>query len=105
MDCSPPDSSVHEDSPDKNTGVGCHALLQGIFTIPGIKPRSPSLQVESLLSEPPCMGKLELLHWTYTDREFHSYQCLVNAHYTSFHILYPSPIHGHLFNAKELSES
>ena len=37
MDCSPPSSSVHEDSPDKNTGVGCrvgcHALLQGIFPI------------------------------------------------------------------------
>ena len=29
MDCSPPGSSVH--SPGKNTGVGCHALLQGIF--------------------------------------------------------------------------
>ena len=31
MDCNPPGSSVHEDSPGKNTGVGCHALLQGIF--------------------------------------------------------------------------
>ena len=31
MDCSPPGSSVHADSPGKNTGVGCHALLQGIF--------------------------------------------------------------------------
>ena len=30
-DCSPPGSSVHWDSPGKNTGVGCHALLQGIF--------------------------------------------------------------------------
>ena len=28
---SPPGSSVHEDSPGKNTGVGCHAPLQGIF--------------------------------------------------------------------------
>ena len=27
----PPGSSVHGDSPGKNTGVGCHALLQGIF--------------------------------------------------------------------------
>ena len=26
---SPPGSSVHEDSPGKNTGVGCHTLLQG----------------------------------------------------------------------------
>ena len=33
MDCSPPGSSVHWDSPSKNTGVGCHALLQGIFLI------------------------------------------------------------------------
>ena len=25
MDCSPPGSFVHEDSPGKNTAVGCHA--------------------------------------------------------------------------------
>ena len=31
MDCSPPGVSVHEDSPGKNSGVGCHALLQRIF--------------------------------------------------------------------------
>ena len=31
LDCSPPGSSVHGDSPGKNTGVGCHSLLQGIF--------------------------------------------------------------------------
>ena len=31
MDGSPPGSSVHGDSPGKNIGVGCHALLQGIF--------------------------------------------------------------------------
>ena len=31
MDCSSPGSSVHRDSPGRNTGVGCHALLQGIF--------------------------------------------------------------------------
>ena len=30
-DSSPPGSSVHGDSPGKNLGVGCHALLQGIF--------------------------------------------------------------------------
>ena len=35
MNCSPPDSSVHGDSPGKNTGVGYHALLQGIFLIQG----------------------------------------------------------------------
>ena len=38
MDCSPPCSSVHGDSPGKNTGVGCHALLQGIFLTQGLNP-------------------------------------------------------------------
>ena len=38
MDCSPPGSSVHRDSPGKNTGVGCHALLQGIFPTQGSNP-------------------------------------------------------------------
>ena len=36
MDCSPPGSSVHGDSPGKNTGVGCHALFQGIFPTQGL---------------------------------------------------------------------
>ena len=31
MDCSPPDSSVHGVFPGKNSGGGCHFLLQGIF--------------------------------------------------------------------------
>ena len=43
MDCSPPGSSVHGDSPGKSTGVGCHALLQGIFPTQG-----------SNLGLPPC---------------------------------------------------
>ena len=38
MDCSPPDSSVHGDSPGKNTRVDCHALLQGIFPTQGSNP-------------------------------------------------------------------
>ena len=45
-DCSPPGFSVHGDSPGKNTGVGCHALLQGIFLTPGIE-----------------LNLLHLLHW------------------------------------------
>ena len=36
MNCSPPCSSVHGDSPGKNTGVGCHARLQGIFLTRGL---------------------------------------------------------------------
>ena len=33
MDCNPPGSLVHGDSPGKNIGVGCHAFLQGVFPI------------------------------------------------------------------------
>ena len=35
MDCSLTGSSVLGGSPDKNTRVGCHALLQGIFLTKG----------------------------------------------------------------------
>ena len=95
IDGSPPGSRPW-DSPGKNTGVGCHFLLQcvkvkslsrvrllvtpctaahqaplsmgfsrqeyrsglsfpssGDFPKPGIEPRSPALQADSLLSEPP----------------------------------------------------
>ena len=38
MDCIPPGSSVHGDSPGKNTGVGGHSLLQGIFPRQGWNP-------------------------------------------------------------------
>ena len=38
MDSSLSGTSVHGDSPGKNTGVGCHALLQGIFPIQGLNP-------------------------------------------------------------------
>ena len=41
MDRSPPGSSVHGDSPGKNTGVGCHALLQRIFPTRGSNPGLP----------------------------------------------------------------
>ena len=41
MDCSPPGSSVHGDSPGKNTGVSCHAFFQGIFPTQGLNPGLP----------------------------------------------------------------
>ena len=31
MNCNPPGFSVHGDSPSRNIGLDCHALLQGIF--------------------------------------------------------------------------
>ena len=36
--CNPPGSSVRGDSPGKNTAVGCHTVLQGIFPIQGLNP-------------------------------------------------------------------
>ena len=54
-DCSPPGSSVHGDSPGKSTGVGCHALLQGIFPI-----RRPNLCLLSLLHGQACSLPLVL---------------------------------------------
>ena len=58
MVCSPPGSSIHGDSPGKNTGEYCSGLPSpplGDFPNPGIKPRSPTLQADSLPSEP--LGK------------------------------------------------
>ena len=46
MDYSLPGSSVHWDSPGKDIGVSCHALLQGIF---------PAQELNLCL--------LRLLHW------------------------------------------
>ena len=56
MDCSLPWSSIHGDSPGKNTGVDCHFLLQGIFPTQGLNPHLLSLlhsQEGSLLLVPP----------------------------------------------------
>ena len=38
MHCSPPGPLVHGDSPGQNTGVVCHALLQGVFPTEGLNP-------------------------------------------------------------------
>ena len=44
MDCGPPGSSVHGNSPPNITGVGCHALLQGIFPTQVSNPGLPHCQ-------------------------------------------------------------
>ena len=54
--CSPPGSSVHGIFPDKNPGVGCHALLQGVFLNQGLNlglPRLLHWQADSLPLVPP----------------------------------------------------
>ena len=51
-------------SPGKNTGVGCHALLQGIFPNPGTKPlssTSPAVLAGRFFStKPPGKPKKEV---------------------------------------------
>ena len=49
INCSPPGPSVHEDSPGKNIGVVCHALLQEIFLTQGLNPRFLPWRADSLL--------------------------------------------------------
>ena len=41
MDCSPPGSSARGDSPLKSTGVGSHALLEGIYPVQASNPGLP----------------------------------------------------------------
>ena len=57
-----PGSSVHGDSPGKNTGVGCHALLQGIFPTQGSKlGLLPQRQIFYCLSQQGCIDKIVYL--------------------------------------------
>ena len=63
VDCSPPGSSVHGNFPGKNTGVGCHFQLQGIFPTQGLNLCLLHLlhwQVDSLPLEPPLMENILL---------------------------------------------
>ena len=48
MDCSPPGSSIHGDSPGRNTGVGCLPSSRW-----SSQRKSPALQEDCLPSEPP----------------------------------------------------
>ena len=48
MDCSLPGSSVHGISQGKNTGVGCHFLLQRTFLTQGLNPHLLHWQANSL---------------------------------------------------------
>jgi len=61
MGYSPPGSSTHGDSPGKNTGERLPCPPAGDLPNPGIKPRSSSLQADSLLSE--LLGSPWILEW------------------------------------------
>ena len=61
MDCSPSGSSVHRDPPGKNTGVGCHALLQGIFPTQRSSPGLPHCR--QILYHLSHEGSPRILEW------------------------------------------
>ena len=66
MECSPSGSSVHGDSPGKNTRVGCHAPSPRDLPNPGAEPASPlspTLAGRSFTTEPPGKPVLETLSY------------------------------------------
>ena len=80
MDCSLPGSSVHGDSPDENTGVDCHALLQGIFPTQGLN-----------------LGLLHcrqiLYHLSHEGIPIYNRICMYDAHIHILYIYYTHIIH------------
>ena len=75
MDCSPPGSSVHGNSPGKNTGVDFYALLQGICRTQGLNPGLLHCRWILLPFEPPRkpknigVGSLSLRQWIFPTQE------------------------------------
>ena len=61
MDCSPPSSPIHGDSPGKNSGMGCYALLQGIFLTQGLNPGLPHCR--QILYHLSHQGSPRILEW------------------------------------------
>ena len=67
MDCSLLGFSVHRDSPGKNTGVGCHAFLQGVFLTQGSNPGlSHCSQILYHLSHQRSPGILEWVSYPFS---------------------------------------
>ena len=87
--CSLPGSSVHGDSPSKSTGLGCHAVLQGIFRTQGSKSGLPHCRQIFLPSEPPGkpknigMGSLSLLQQIFLTQESNQVSCIAGGFFTN----------------------
>ena len=108
MDCSPPGSSAHGDSPGKNIGVGCHALLQGI--VPTQESQVSHMQVDSLPFEPPKkyknfgVGSLSLFHGIFPTQELN--QSLLHCRRILYQLSYqgsPLILRGVLLNVSPVT--
>ena len=73
MDCCLPGAFVHGDSPGKNTGVGSHAFLQGIFPTQGFNPGLSHcrwiLYHLSHQGSPKYWASLSLHQWNFLSQE------------------------------------
>ena len=86
INCSPPGSSVHGDSPGRNTGVGCHTLLQGMSRLK-VKSESKSLSRVWLFAIPWTVVYQASLSMEFSRQEYWSglpfpstcYQCGLSA--------------------------
>ena len=95
MNCSPPSSSVHGDSPVKNTGEGSHVLLQGIVPTQGSNPGLPHCGWIFLFlpSEPPGkaenpgVGSLSLLQENFLTQELN--QGVLHCRQILYQLSYP----------------
>ena len=89
MSCSSPGSSVHGDSQSKNTGVSCHALLQGIFPTQGSNTVLPHCRWIFLPTEPPGkpkntgVGSLSLLQRIFLARNQTGVSCIAGRFFIS----------------------
>ena len=89
-DSSLPGSSVHGDSPGKNTGVGCHVLLQGIFLTQGSNPGL--LHWRQIIYHLSHQGSPRILEWvaypfswgTSPPRNWASVSCIAGNFFTSW---------------------
>ena len=92
MDCSPLGSSVCEDTPGKSTGVGCHALLQGVSLTQGSNSGLPHCRwfFRVWATEKPKnigVGSLYLLQGNLTTQE--SNPGLLHCRRVLHHLSYP----------------
>ena len=73
--CDPVDYEVQRILQARRLEVGSLSPLQGIFPTPGIEPRTPTLQADSLAAEPPGkpkntgVGSLSLLQGIFPTQE------------------------------------
>ena len=81
MDCTPPGSSVHGDSPGKHTGVDDHALLQGIFPTQGLNPGLPHCRqiLYCLSHQGSPTGSVKSGHWPELSQTLPKDDCMTST--------------------------